>query len=259
MSILDEIVDDKRAEVQAQAAALNLSVLKNRAAHQPVLRSLREALMAPGLSVIAEFKRRSPSAGVINDTADPGATAMAYEAAGAAAISVLTERAHFGGSTDDLERVRQAVGLPVLRKDFIFDEYQIYESRAVGADAILLIARILGRGDLGRLIKETSKAGLEALVEVHGEAELEDALAAGAEMIGVNNRDLETFDVDLSVVERLRPLVPDETPLVSESGCKSAADVARLREAGVDAVLIGGALMDANDIQDRMAELFGKE
>lgn len=259
MSILDEIIEKKRSELDAQSSAVKLSAVKNRAAHQPAARSLIEAVTGPDLAVIAEFKRRSPSAGAINETADPAATARLYEAAGAAALSVLTERSHFGGSLADLDHIRRATSLPILRKDFIFDDYQIYESRALGADAILLIAGVLDGSGLRHAIEEAAKAGLEALVEAHDEEQLQDALAAGAHLVGINNRDLNTFDVDLSTVERLRPTVPDGIPVVSESGCRSAADVERLRTARVDAVLIGGTLMSSEDIEATMTSLFGRE
>lgn len=259
MSILEDIVNDKRVELAGQMAAVAVEAVKNRAAHSPETRSLADALRAPGVSVIAEFKRRSPSAGAINEAADPAAMARAYEAAGAAAISVVTERNHFGGHLDDLIRARRATRLPCLRKDFLFDDYQIFESRAVGADAVLLIARVLGRDGLQRMLAAVADAGLEALVEVHSESELTDALEVGAQIVGINNRDLETFDVDLSVVEQLRPMVPEGVLVVSESGCRARQDVVRLRAAGVDAVLVGGALMAAGDIADRMNELFGRE
>lgn len=259
MSILDRILEDKREELAEQIMSVSLSAVKNRADHQEPVRSLRAALRGSDISVIAEFKRRSPSAGTINENADPAETARAYQNAGAAALSVLTERRYFGGRPNDLVRARAATRLPVLRKDFIFDAYQVYESRALGADAVLLIARILGRDRLSRMLAEIDKTGIEALVEVHSEAELDDALVAGARMVGVNNRDLGTFETDLGVVERLAPLVPEGVQVVSESGCRTAEDVARLRAVGVDAALIGGALMESDDINAKMRELLGRE
>lgn len=259
MTILDEIVRSKSIELAGQMAVVSASAVKNRAAHQAPARGFAEELAGEDLAVIAEFKRRSPSAGSINIAADPTEVARAYEAAGAAAISVLTERDYFGGHLEDLVRVKQVTCLPVLRKDFIFDDYQVYESRALGADAILLIARILGREQLEHLLMEVEKAGLEALVEVRSEVEIEDALGAGARVIGINNRDLGTLDVDLSTVEGLRPCVPDDVLVVSESGCRGREDVARLRNVGVDAVLIGGALMESDDVGATMASLFGRE
>ncbi len=259
MSLLRQIVEQKKVELSEVMAAVSLEAVKNRAAHTGEERSLAEALSTPGLSVIAEFKRRSPSAGPIKENARPVQAAREYEAAQADAISVLTERPHFGGSLFDLREVRRSTSLPVLRKDFVFDEYQVYESKAVGADAILLIAAVLGRKGIERMLGLAADAGLEALVEVHTEAELEDALESGARIIGVNNRDLETFEVDLSTIARLRPLVPDDVTVVSESGCKTKEDVELLRSLRVDAVLIGGALMQAEDPAAKISELFGRE
>lgn len=258
-SALETILAAKRAEVAREKEAVSLDAVMNRATHQEDARSLSVALAEPGLSVIAEVKRRSPSAGSIDETADPAALARAYEAGGAAAISVLTERDHFGGRPEDLVRAKRATCLPVLRKDFIVDEYQVYESRALGADGVLLIARLLGGDGLRVMLAHVAGAGLEALVEVHTEDELHDALDADAAIIGINNRDLATLEVDLAVVEQLRPLVPDGILVVSESGCRTRADVDRVRATGVDAVLVGGALMAADDTMTAMRGLFGKE
>ncbi|RJQ52493.1 MAG: indole-3-glycerol phosphate synthase TrpC [Actinobacteria bacterium] len=259
MTLLDRIVEAKREELAAQMAAVGLEAVKNRARAGATARSLKAAVSAPGLSIIAEFKRRSPSLGGIDENADAAAVARRYEAAGADGISVLTERAHFGGGPRDLIKVKEATGLPVLRKDFIFDAYQVFEAKALGADAVLLIARILEGEALAGMLDACFEASVEAFVEVHDERELERALEAGADLIGVNNRDLATLEVDLSVVERLRPLVPEGVRLVSESGCRSRGDVERLSDIGVDAVLIGGALMEASNTEDKFAELFGRE
>lgn len=259
MSFLAKVVEDKRTELEHQMAVVSIGALMNRAAHSRATRSLAEVLMQPGLSVIAEFKRRSPSAGWLAQGADAAQVARDYEAAGADAISVLTERNHFGGSPNDLARIRERTDLPLLRKDFILDEYQVYESRAIGADAVLLMASVLRGDGLRRMMTRVDATGLEALVEVHSEAELADALDAGATMVGINNRDLDTLAVDLSTVERLRPMVPDGVVVVSESGCRDEADVDRLVGIGVDAVLIGGALMTSDDIDAKMTQLFRKE
>jgi indole-3-glycerol phosphate synthase len=205
------------------------------------------ALRRPGVAVIAEMKRRSPSAGEIRGVAAAADVARLYEQAGVAAISVLTDGPYFGGALADLEAVRAAVGLPLLRKDFTLDELQIYEARAAGASAVLLIARILDDAQLRDLGGVAAGLGLSALVEVHTAGEVERALAAGARVIGVNNRDLATFTTDLQLTVDLAPLVPPECVLVGESGIREAADVERLAVAGVDAVLVGESLMRAAD------------
>lgn len=206
-------------------------------------RSLLAALQpTQELAVIAEFKRRSPSGGDLQVGGDAVATAMAYQAAGAAALSVLTEPDFFSGSPSDLVNVRQASRLPVLRKDFLTDEADVWESRAMGADAILLIVRVVGER-LGRLLEKTQEAGLEALVEVHDAPEVMAALAAGAQLIGINNRDLDTLQTDVSVSARLVPLVAEQAVVVSESGLQSRSQCLQLHALGVDAFLIGEALL----------------
>ncbi|MBX6378942.1 MAG: indole-3-glycerol phosphate synthase TrpC, partial [Clostridia bacterium] len=197
--------------------------------------------------VIAEVKRASPSAGSIRPDAEPASVARTYEEAGAAAVSVLTDRVYFQGSPEDLAAVRSAVRLPVLRKDFIVDEGQLFEARLLGADSVLLIATVLDRRELARLLGLARDLGLGALVEVHDEAELERAVAVGADVVGVNNRDLRTFVTDLATAERLGPLVPRDLVWVAESGLRTRADVARMADAGAHAVLVGEALMRAAD------------
>ncbi len=226
--ILAEILAHKRAEVAAQKARWPLDQVQTQARRQPPPRDFAAALRsAPDLAVIAEVKRASPSAGAIRPDADPVELARCYARAGAAAISVLTDHRFFQGSLDDLVRVRQAVDRPVLRKDFLIDPYQVWEARAAGADAVLLIVAL---------------------------DNLERALEAGADVVGINNRDLRTFTVDLATTERLRPLIPPDRLVVSESGIQTAADVARLRRAGVRAVLVGEALMRAPDPAVRLRE-----
>jgi indole-3-glycerol phosphate synthase len=205
--------------------------------------------------VIAEIKRRSPSRGELNMGVDPVAQAGAYESGGAAAISVLTEPDYFSGSLGDLEAVRAAVSLPVLRKDFIVDPRQVAESRAVGADAVLLIVASLEEADLAYLLGECDRVGIEALVEAHNEAEAAIAVRAGAKIIGVNNRDLRTFQTDLAVAERVAPSLGGDRVLVAESGVSSAAGAARMANAGYSAILVGEALVTADDPAALIGEL----
>ena len=221
----------------------------------PRSRDLVEALRAPGLSVIAEIKRRSPSAGDIDIDLDPAAQAIAYEAGGAAAISVLTEPHFFAGSLGDLEDVASAVGIPVLRKDFTRNEAQIWEARASGADAILLIVAALDQVRLERLVACADEVGVAAIVEAHSVGELERAVAAGAAVVGVNNRDLTTFVTDLSVAERAAHALPDGVVTIGESGVSSVEGAARMRAAGYDAILVGEALVRHPDPAAFVAEL----
>ena len=212
------------------------------------------------MRLIAEVKRASPSRGLLAPNFDPVGLASRYAENGAAAISVLTEVDHFQGSLDHLEAVKEAVapqGIPVLRKDFLFDPYQLYEARARGADAVLLIVAMLEAARLRELLSAAQGLWLQALVEVHAEAELETALEAGAEVVGINQRDLRTFDVDVSLAARLRPLVPEGRIVVAESGISTAADVARLKTARVHAVLVGEALVTAPDTAAKVQELAG--
>jgi indole-3-glycerol phosphate synthase len=220
-------------------------------------RPFLEALSRPGTSVVAEHKRRSPSAGVIREGATVGEIVAAYERGGAAALSVLTEKEHFGGSLGDLREARAAAALPVLRKDFTVDRYQLYEARAEGADAVLLVVGALVPDDLRRLHAEAMGLDLDALVEVHTEAELELALSLGVDAIGINNRDLEDLSVDLGLTFELLPHVPAGKTVVSESGISTRADVEALEQVGVDAVLVGEALMRAAEPEVAVRELGG--
>lgn len=211
------------------------------------------------MSLVAEFKRRSPSAGPIAEVADPAQVAAAYERGGAAAVSVLTEPDFFGGSLDDLDRARGACGLPVLRKDFVIDPYQLVEARAAGADAALLIvAALRDAGLFAELAGAARELRLPVLVEVHDERELDAAFGADADLVGVNQRDLRTFEVDTSLAARLRPRVPSEVPVIAESGISSRADVEALAEAGVDGILVGEHLMRSEDPARAAAELIGR-
>jgi indole-3-glycerol phosphate synthase len=243
MNRLDEILQTKRTETERlrpRAAELHQQALQRND-----FRSFHMALKRPDekLALIAEIKKASPSVGVIATAFDPVAIAKDYERNGADAISVLTDSQFFQGKLEHLVDVRRAVSLPILRKDFVLDEIQIAESAANGADAILLIAAALEQRQLVGLCAAAANYRLDALIEVHTAEELDRALEAGAEIIGINNRDLATFEVDLSVTEELSEQVPDDVVVVSESGIKSLADIARVKACGVDAVLIGEALM----------------
>jgi indole-3-glycerol phosphate synthase len=250
MTVLDEIIAHKRAEVSATRARVPLAeirALAARAAAESPARDFTAAITGPPVRIIAEVKRASPSAGAICEGADPAATARRYERAGAAAVSVLTDRRYFAGSPDDLRAVRQAVGLPLLRKEFIVDSYQLYESRALGADAVLLIAGAVPPDDLSALGRLAGELGLAAVFEVHTEVHVDEVVAAGARVIGINNRDLRTLTVNLDTTLRLRPRIPRGVAVISESGIATPDDVARVCRAGVDAILVGTALMASPD------------
>lgn len=243
MNRLEQILGVKRAEIEQLRSQAD--ELHRRALERKEFRSFAAALRrADGnLAIIAEIKKASPSAGVITRSLDPVATAKDYAGAGADAISVLTDRQFFQGRLDHLRQIRGTVSLPLLRKDFILEELQIAEARAAGADAILLIVAALGQKELVDLHNAAKKYQLDALIEVHTIAELDRALQAGARMIGINNRDLTTFEIDLSVTDRLSDQVPDDVLVVSESGIKAASDVVRIKACGIDAILVGEALM----------------
>jgi indole-3-glycerol phosphate synthase len=253
--ILDDILAHKVDEVSARKREIPARALRDRPLWAEPRRGFRAALAAhTAPAVIAELKRASPSRGVIRTHYDPPAHARGYEAAGAAALSVLTDERFFEGHLDHLVAVRAAVGLPCLRKDFLVDPWQVLEARAYGADAVLVIAAA-GSGSLRvELLAAARDHGLDALVEVHDERELEWAIVAGATLIGVNNRDLATFVVSLETTERLAALVPAGTLLVAESGMASAADVRRMAAAGAHAVLVGEAFMAAPDPGAALAE-----
>jgi len=263
-AILGRIVAAKRRELERRRLEEPLGVLRTRLAQAaPPTRSLAQALRGASLGLIAEVKRASPSRGVLRADLDPQALARTYVRSGAAAISVLTEKQHFRGSLADLEAVRAVLDgrsdprPPLLRKDFLFDAYHLFEARVYGADAVLLIAAILNPKRLAELLALARTLGMECLVEVHDERELERALAADAQVIGINNRDLRTFEVDLALSERLRPLIPADRVVVVESGIRTRADVERLQALGVNAVLIGEALVTAEDAGGKIGELLG--
>lgn len=217
-----------------------------------------EAMLNTEFAVIAESKKASPSQGLLSEYYDPQANARQYARCGADAVSVLTEEDFFMGSSVDLQAVKEAVTLPVLRKDFILDEWQIYESKVLGADAVLLIAALLTDGEMNHFLSIAQTLGLSVLTEVHNRAELIRALDCGATLLGINNRDLQTFQVSLDTTEALMPYIPKGRPVISESGVHTPADVLRLQGLGVRGVLIGEALMRARSVEDRMMDLFGR-
>ena len=256
--MLEQIVAHKRGEVAAAMAARPLADVEAAVADAPAPRDFAGALARPGVSLIAEVKRRSPSAGLIRQTFYPTRIARIYEAHGAAAISVLTDEKFFGGSLSVLRRVRRAVDIPVLRKDFVVDRYQLYEARAAGADAALLITEILRPKKLAALLAEARGLGLACLVEAHCLAALNKALKAGAEIVGINNRDLHTFNTDLATTRRLAARVPSGTVVVSESAIRTRADVEQVGVWGADAVLVGEALMRKRQIGRAVDDLLGR-
>jgi indole-3-glycerol phosphate synthase len=252
---LDQILETTRGALPALAARADS--VSREAAARPRPPSLAQALRPATVAVIAEVKRRSPSAGVIRDDLDPAERAALYAERGAAAISVLTDGPFFGGSMSDLRAAAAKVAAPVLRKDFILDELQIVEARASGAAAVLLIVRALGREALEALLGAAARQELDALVEVHSAAEVDVALEAGARIVGVNSRDLDTFRIDTATAWRLLRQLPAEVVAVAESGMADSADVARARDQGADAVLIGTALSAAADPAGLLDQLAG--
>ncbi|MDB4951025.1 MAG: Indole-3-glycerol-phosphate synthase [Gemmatimonadetes bacterium] len=255
--VLDRIVAVKHAEVRGilPYRAELIAAAKD----APPARPFAAALRSPHeVRLLAEVKRRSPSAGEIRPGADPAEVARAYQSAGAAALSVLTDREFFGGGLNALRDVRAAVGLPLIRKDFVVDPVQVWEARGAGADAVLLIVRILGDGLLADLLGLAWELGMDALVEAHTPEELDRALAAGSTLVGVNNRDLDTFTTDLELCVHLAPRVPSSVTYVGESGIRSAEDVDRLGAAGIDAILVGESLMRQPDVRAAAAALVGR-
>ena len=255
MSILDEIVAHKRVEVARRQDELALAKLQVMAWASPLPTSFSAALRAAPIALIAEIKRRSPSAGLIRDPFDPAAIARAYEAAGAQAISSLMDAQYFGGGEAQFRAVRAAVRLPLLYKEFVVDEWQIWHARMVGASAVLLIVAMLSDGELGHLLETCRVAGVEALVEVHDADEMRRAVASGVRLLGINNRDLRTFVTTLETTFQLKNLAPAGSLLVSESGIHSADDIRRLRAAGIQAVLVGEHLLRQPDLQEAVHRL----
>ena len=257
-NFLERVTAARRADAARRRAdgALQLAQAASRAAG--AARDFTAALSRPGLSLIAEIKRASPSVGEIAPGANPSTLASAYEEGGASAVSVLTEPDHFRGSLDDLRQARSACRLPVLRKDFLCEPLHVWEARAAGADAILLIVAALTQTELVSLSDLATDLGMSALIEVHSAAEIDRAVLAGARIVGINTRDLTTLEVDPQVVAKLLPHVPDGVLTVGESGVKTRADVEALEGAGVDAVLVGETVMRAPDPAAKIRELLGR-
>ncbi|WP_286900293.1 indole-3-glycerol phosphate synthase TrpC [Thermocrispum sp.] len=255
MSVLEDIIVGVRADLAEREAALPLEELKKRAAKAPEPRDAMAALKEPGIGVIAEVKRRSPSKGKLADIPDPAALAADYAAAGARAVSVLTERRRFGGSLADLAAVRAAVDVPVLCKDFIVSPYQVHEARLHGADIVLLIVAALEQNALVSLLDRVESLGMTALVEVHNAEECDRALEAGAELIGVNARNLHTLEVDREVFARLAPGLPPNVLKVAESGVRGPGDLMTYAGHGADAVLVGEGLVTSEDPKAALVQL----
>jgi len=254
-SVLDEIIAGVREDVAERQAAVSLDQIKQLAAQAPPALDAMAALRAPGVGVIAEVKRRSPSKGALAAISDPAALAAEYQSGGARMISVLTEQRRFGGSLDDLDAVRAAVRVPVLRKDFIVGSYQVHEARAHGADAVLLIVAALDQNTLIGLRERIDSLGMTALVEVHTEDEASRAVDAGATVIGVNARDLRTLDVDRSTFERIAPGLPSSVIKIAESGVRGPLDLIEYAAAGADAVLVGEGLVTTANPRQAVADL----
>ncbi len=252
---LAKVRREKRRSLAARMAAVPIDEMRRMAVAAPPPVSLSLALCEAVPAIIGEVKRRSPSAGDIRAVADPGAMAESLVRGGAAAVSVLTEERHFGGSLEDLRAVRRRVGVPVLRKDFLHHVWELLEARAAGADAVLLIVRFLAEDELSTLLEAARIIGLECLVEVHDERELRKALAAGAGIIGLNNRDLTTLEVDVRTAERLAPLVPKGCLAVGESGYRRGVDLMRAARAGVRAFLVGEALMRSGSAESAVRRM----
>jgi indole-3-glycerol phosphate synthase len=258
--MIEQLIEGAQRGVEERRRALPQAALEARLAGRGEDRPFNEALTRPGLSLIAEFKRRSPSAGAISSDAVVADQVGAYERGGAAALSVLTDEPHFGGSLEDLRAARAACDLPIIRKDFIVDPYQLYEAAVNGADAVLLIVRALDdRDELRSLYEEARALDLDCLVEVHNAEELERALEVDAAVIGINNRDLDEQRVDIQTTFELMPDVPAGVTVVAESGISGREELMELERVGVDAVLIGGALMSAADPEAKTRELTGAD
>lgn len=256
--ILDTIIEKRSIRLEAEKQAVSLDVMKRAAESRRGSKGcFKAALMQGGISIIAEIKKASPSKGLIKSDFDPLRIAREYERSGAAAISVLTEEDFFQGSSEYLEQVKQAVRIPVLRKDFIFDPWQVWQSAYLGADAILLIAAVLSAEQMKSLRVLAGELNMDALVEVHDRDELESALVSGAQIIGINNRNLKTFEVDINMTGKLARAIPPGIAVVSESGINTADDMRYLKALNVDAALVGESLMKAECISAKMRELKG--
>jgi len=255
VSVLDDIIVGVREDLAVRQSETTLEELKALAAKRPPAKDGFAALRQPGVAVIAEVKRSSPSKGALAAIADPAALAQDYEAGGASVISVLTEGRRFGGSLADLDAVRQRVEVPLLRKDFIVSSYQLWEARAHGADLVLLIVAALEQEALVSLLERTESLGMTPLIEVHDEEELERAIAAGARLVGVNARNLKTLEVDRSVFARLSPLIPEGVVKIAESGVRGPHDLLQYAAAGADAVLVGEGVVVGGNPRQAVADL----
>ena len=256
--LLKKIVANCQAELTIQKLLVPPAEMKQQAFSQPPPLDFKGALKGEGISLIAEVKKASPSRGIIRRNFDAVAIAKSYALGGAAAISVITESEYFQGNLDYLPQIKKAIGskaIPLLRKDFILDPYQIYQARAYSADALLLIVSLLSAQKLHNLLSLSEELGMQCLVEVHRENEVKTALEAGASIIGINNRNLETFEIDIETTGRLRPLIPSGIIVVAESGIKDAADIEKMRRWGLNAVLVGEWLIKGNDVAARVREL----
>ena len=256
--VLESIIAYKRKEIERDKTAMPLEALKSRITDLPPTRDFKEAISQEGLNLIAEIKRASPSKGIIRKEFNPVEIAKIYQASEASAVSVLTTEKFFYGSLDFLSQVKEVTTIPILQKDFIVDEYQIYQARANQADAILLITSILVEAQIKSFLEYAYNLGLDCLVEVHTKEELNKVLASKAQIIGINNRDLTTLTTDLSTTLTLSKLVPNDRILVSESGIETHEDVKKLEECGVRAILVGQSLMRAPDISAKIKELLGE-
>ena len=255
MSVLSQIIDGVREDLEEREHSVPLADVRRLAAEAAPVRDAVARLRSQDLAVIAEVKRSSPSKGALADIPDPAALAREYERGGAAAISVLTEQRRFGGSLADLDAVRAAVDVPILRKDFVVTEYQVWEARAHGADLVLLIVAALDDTQLSDLLALVDETGMTALVEVHDEAEAERAVASGAQVVGVNNRNLKTLEVDNATFGRVVPLIPADRVRIAESGVSGVSDAAAFAAAGADAVLVGEALVTGGDPASAVAAM----
>jgi indole-3-glycerol phosphate synthase len=253
MNILQQIIAHKKFEISQQKARSEELDLSN----LPPIRDFAAALRVDSIALIAELKHQSPSSGILREKYNLLQIAGIYQEGGAAAISVLTDQKYFGGRGEHIVMVREAVSLPILRKDFILDPCQIAEARSLGADAVLLIAAILGPAELGSFLRHARELDLSCLVEAHTQGDVEKAVEAGADIIGINNRDLSTMEVDVTTSLRLRELIPPGVIAVSESGIRTREDVLRLEQAGFDALLVGSVLMSSADVAGAMRELLG--
>lgn len=254
--ILDTIIEHKRKELQTDQELIPLAKLKSKIVNLPTTKDFKQAISQPeSISLIAEVKKKSPSKGIIREDFDAVSIAKTYAENGAAAISVLTDVKFFDGRLDYLTAIREGVDVPLLRKDFTIDPYHIYQARVAGADAVLLIVAVLSSEQLHEFVEIASSLSMTSLVEVHTEAELDIALDIGAEIIGINNRDLRTFNTDLATTYKLKKSIPSDKVVVSESGIYTRTDVESIRAAGIDAILVGESLMRSQDIGEKVRHL----